>query len=148
MIYHAGLYDIYIYILISNKQKPIYRMYTKRGTKFSTAVCQAIDSTEEGRLHTMWMHALKQEKCEHGVSQPLSECHSRYTQGESGSLSDALVGVLVVAVLHVQLLSTAHTVAHLWRAPQEKKQNKTKLYNCIHTPFTCNKTSNHISSQG
>ncbi len=45
--------------------------------------------------------------------------HSRFTQAESRSLADALISVVVVAIVHTQLISTANSIPHLWRVPKD-----------------------------
>lgn len=43
-----------------------------------------------------------------------------HSTGRAPSLANAPIGVVVVAVVCVQLLSTASSIPHLWRAPKEK----------------------------
>lgn len=54
---------------------------------------------------------------------------------QSESVGDPLVGVVVIAILHVQLLATAQTVAHLWGAPQNKEISQYSMFSVSHCVF-------------
>lgn len=38
----------------------------------------------------------------------------------SPSVADGLIGVVVIAIVRIQLLSTADSIPHLWMAPNDK----------------------------
>lgn len=64
----------------------------------------------------------------------LVEClFSRFTLGESESMADAFVSVVVIAILHVELLSTAHSIAHLWGTPGRREVS---VYNYLFLSHT------------
>lgn len=87
-------------------------MYTKQLGGFLHQIQQSVSSSV-GQRRTDLTLILTGMMCTLRVASSPSS-YSRFTQAESQSLANALIGVVVIAIVHVQLLSTADSIPHLF----------------------------------